>query len=180
MSIKKHGIFGSVEISDPPQWTTTTPVHQPVVSVQRHKIVSVHSLGAQSEKDDSGGWCRAEDVARLEARNAELEAENHRLVVRQDRLIAENRYYKESLTFPAGVLHALPDVDGAVPAIEPLRVGAVLAERDEARAEVARLREEATGVVEAWDWWLVDTSDRCRSVPQDAVESLRAALEAKS
>lgn len=46
------------------------------------------------------------------------------------------------------------------------------------QAERLSAYEEAVGeVVEAWDWWLVDTYDRCRSVPNDAIECLRALQE---
>lgn len=44
------------------------------------------------------------------------------------------------------------------------------------RAESERLREALSDVVEAWDWWQVDTYDRCQSVPSDAINIARAAL----
>ena len=44
------------------------------------------------------------------------------------------------------------------------------------RAEVDRRDELIRDVVEAWDWWQVDTYDRCQSVPADAVREARAAL----
>lgn len=44
------------------------------------------------------------------------------------------------------------------------------------RAEVKRRDELIRGFVEAWDWWQVDTYDRCESVPADAVREARAAL----
>ena len=44
--------------------------------------------------------------------------------------------------------------------------------------ENARLRAVLEGVVEAWDWWQVDTYDRCASVPRDAIMEARAALAA--
>lgn len=40
---------------------------------------------------------------------------------------------------------------------------------DRAEAAEAKLRE----VVEAWDWWQVDTYDRCSSVPGDAIREAR-------
>ena len=46
----------------------------------------------------------------------------------------------------------------------------------EAAAEIARLREALSSLVEAWDWWQVDPYDRCQSVPSDAINEARAAL----
>lgn len=46
-------------------------------------------------------------------------------------------------------------------------------------AAEAKLREAVEvmrGVIEAWDWWQVDTYDRCQSVPSDAVREARAFL----
>ena len=43
--------------------------------------------------------------------------------------------------------------------------------------EVGRLRDMLSDVVDAWDWWQVDTYDRSQSVPGDAIEVARAALE---
>jgi asparagine synthetase A len=45
------------------------------------------------------------------------------------------------------------------------------------RAERDRLRDALREVVEAWDWWNVDTYDRCSSVVADAVREARAALK---
>ena len=45
----------------------------------------------------------------------------------------------------------------------------LMRERDEA-AQTVR------DVVEAWDWWQVDTYDRCSSVPGDAIQDARAFL----
>ena len=39
----------------------------------------------------------------------------------------------------------------------------------------AALRE----VIDCWDWWQVDTYDRCASVPADAIRDAREALEGK-
>lgn len=39
-----------------------------------------------------------------------------------------------------------------------------------------RLREALREIVEAWDWWQQDTSDRCQSVPSEAIARARAAL----
>ena len=51
------------------------------------------------------------------------------------------------------------------------------ADRIEAlEAEVERLREAVGEIKEAWDWWNVDTYDRCASVVDDAI---RAALGEK-
>lgn len=41
-----------------------------------------------------------------------------------------------------------------------------------------RVVEAASSAVESWDWWNADQYDRCQSVPQDAIESLRYALSA--
>lgn len=49
------------------------------------------------------------------------------------------------------------------------------------QAERLNAIEAAVGeVVEAWDWWLVDTYDRCRSVPNDAIERLHSLMEKTS
>jgi hypothetical protein len=45
---------------------------------------------------------------------------------------------------------------------------------------VKQLEAALRGVVEAWDWWQVDTYDRCSSVPGDAISDARAALAAPS
>ena len=45
--------------------------------------------------------------------------------------------------------------------------------------EVGRLRENLRDIIEAWDWWQVDTYDRCQSVPSDAINEARAALAEK-
>lgn len=51
------------------------------------------------------------------------------------------------------------------------------ADRIEAlEAENERLREAVGEIKEAWDWWNVDTYDRCASVVDDAI---RAALGEK-
>ena len=46
-------------------------------------------------------------------------------------------------------------------------------------AENERLRENLRDIIEAWDWWQVDTYDRCQSVPSDAIRVARAALAEK-
>ena len=45
--------------------------------------------------------------------------------------------------------------------------------------EIARLKTLAKDMVEAWDWWQVDSYDRCQSVPGDAVDALRTELAGK-
>ena len=53
------------------------------------------------------------------------------------------------------------------------------AARARAEAAEAKLREAVEvmrDVCEAWEWWNVDTYDRCSSVPNDAVRSARAFL----
>lgn len=47
---------------------------------------------------------------------------------------------------------------------------------DEAADEIERLRAALREIVEAWDWWQQDTSDRCQSVPGEAIAHARAAL----
>lgn len=51
-----------------------------------------------------------------------------------------------------------------------------LASHKSAADEIERLRRMLTDVVDAWDWWQVDTYDRCASVPADAIAAARAAL----
>ncbi len=46
----------------------------------------------------------------------------------------------------------------------------------EAADEIGRLRSALREIAEAWDWWQQDTSDRCQSVPSEAVSRARAAL----
>ena len=43
-------------------------------------------------------------------------------------------------------------------------------------AENERLRENLRDIIDAWDWWQVDTHDRCQSVPNEAIRVARAAL----
>lgn len=59
----------------------------------------------------------------------------------------------------------------------PDNIAALLEEIVRLRAERDRLRDALTEVVEAWDWWNVDTYDRCSSVVADAVREARAALK---
>ena len=46
----------------------------------------------------------------------------------------------------------------------------------QAADEIERLRAALREIVEAWDWWQQDTSDRCQSVPGEAIARARAAL----
>ena len=41
-----------------------------------------------------------------------------------------------------------------------------------------QVMEAASDAVKSWDWWQEYPYDRCQSVPQDAVDDLRAALAA--
>lgn len=43
-----------------------------------------------------------------------------------------------------------------------------------------KLRELLRDIIEAWDWWQVDTYDRCASVPRDAIEDARKHLAGES
>ena len=47
----------------------------------------------------------------------------------------------------------------------------------EAQAENARLRGLLGDVIDGWDWWNKDQYDRCQSVPGDAIDAARAALQ---
>lgn len=49
--------------------------------------------------------------------------------------------------------------------------------RNSTKDENERLRAALRGVTDAWDWWQVDTYDRCASVMSDAIRDARAALE---
>jgi hypothetical protein len=44
-------------------------------------------------------------------------------------------------------------------------------------AENERLRSLMLDVVSAWDWWQIDPSDRCSTVPGNAIESIRNELK---
>ena len=54
--------------------------------------------------------------------------------------------------------------------------GQTAATLGDAADEIERLREALREIVEAWDWWQQDTSDRCQSVPGEAIAHARAAL----
>jgi hypothetical protein len=43
--------------------------------------------------------------------------------------------------------------------------------------ENERLRALMLEVVSAWDWWQIDTSDRCSTVPGNAIELMRNELK---
>ena len=43
--------------------------------------------------------------------------------------------------------------------------------------ENERLRALMLDVVSAWDWWQIDPSDRCSTVPGNAIESIRNELK---
>lgn len=43
--------------------------------------------------------------------------------------------------------------------------------------EVERWRGLAAAAVDAWDWWNVDTYDRCSTVPGGVMNDIRAALQ---
>ena len=44
---------------------------------------------------------------------------------------------------------------------------------------IEQLEAALRDVIDSWDWWQVDTYDRCASVPGDAIATARAALEGK-
>jgi len=49
----------------------------------------------------------------------------------------------------------------------------------DAKAAVDRIKKLEAAlreVVECWDWWQVDTYDRCESVPADAIRNARTVL----
>lgn len=52
-------------------------------------------------------------------------------------------------------------------------------QRAEAADRIERLEAALRDVIDSWDWWQVDTYDRCASVPGDAIATARAALEGK-
>ena len=47
---------------------------------------------------------------------------------------------------------------------------------EEAADEIERLRAALRSIVQGWDWWGVDSYNRCQSVPGDAIEEARALL----
>ena len=49
----------------------------------------------------------------------------------------------------------------------------------EAADRIEQLEAALRDVIDAWDWWQVDTYDRCGSVPDDAIRNARAALGEK-
>ena len=53
------------------------------------------------------------------------------------------------------------------------------AEIERLHAENARLRGLMRDAVDGWDWWMVETYSRCSTVPGEAIENMRAALEEK-
>jgi hypothetical protein len=50
---------------------------------------------------------------------------------------------------------------------------------EEAADRIEQLEAALRDVIDSWDWWQVDTYDRCASVPGDAIATARAALEGK-
>jgi hypothetical protein len=44
------------------------------------------------------------------------------------------------------------------------------------KSRIEQLEAALRDVIDAWDWWQVDTYDRCGSVPEDAIRNARAAL----
>jgi hypothetical protein len=48
-----------------------------------------------------------------------------------------------------------------------------------AAVRIEQLEVALREVINCWDWWQVDTHDRCASVPSDAVREARAALGEK-
>lgn len=49
----------------------------------------------------------------------------------------------------------------------------------EAADRIEQLEAALRDVIDSWDWWQVDTYDRCASVAGDAIATARAALEGK-
>jgi hypothetical protein len=49
----------------------------------------------------------------------------------------------------------------------------------EAANRIEKLEAALREVIGCWDWWQVDTYDRCSSVPADAIRDARKALEGK-
>jgi hypothetical protein len=47
------------------------------------------------------------------------------------------------------------------------------------KSRIEQLEAKLRDVIDAWDWWQVDTYDRCGSVPEDAIRNARAALGEK-
>jgi hypothetical protein len=48
------------------------------------------------------------------------------------------------------------------------------------KSRIEQLEAKLRDVIDAWDWWQVDTYDRCGSVPEDAIRNARAALGEKT
>lgn len=46
-------------------------------------------------------------------------------------------------------------------------------------ARIEELEGALKDVVDGWDWWRVDTYDRCSTVPGDAIETARKILKVK-
>lgn len=45
---------------------------------------------------------------------------------------------------------------------------------------IEELETALQDVIDSWDWWQVDTYDRCQSVPSDAIRDARKKLENKN
>lgn len=59
------------------------------MKLQRWIVGDKHRLGTDADKDDSGWWCKSDDVEALEAENEQLRAEIERLKQPQKILSAE-------------------------------------------------------------------------------------------
>lgn len=106
--------------------------------------------------DDPGEWVRADDVAPLEDRIAELEAEVERLrrerdelsarvehaERQEDKLYARLRYYQRVLCLPGGRMRAL-DAGVETPEIAPVKVGDLINQRDRLATSLWALKQSA-------------------------------------
>ena len=63
--------------------------------------------------------------------------------------------------------------------IEPEESERLAADIRNALTRIEQLEAALRDVIDAWDWWQVDTYDRCGSVPDDAIRNARAALGEK-
>lgn len=55
-----------------------------------------------------------------------------------------------------------------------------MSDYEKLKAAYEELLEVSQDVVDSWDWWMVDTYDRCGSVTSDAIHHLKVCLDAQS
>jgi hypothetical protein len=67
--------------------------------------------------------------------------------------------------------------DDLVKRLRDLRYDGQVLMRAAAADRIERLEEALRDVIDSWDWWQVDTYDRCQSVPSDAIHDARKTLE---